>query len=58
MRSIAQVYRALGGGWENHDEPFVNEATRVEMEQRTDWGDMLDTDRASIIDDHVERNQE
>jgi len=58
MRSIAQVYRALGGGWQDHDAALVDEATRVEMEQRTDWGDMLDTDRASIIDDHVERNQE
>ena len=58
MRSIAQVYLALGGGWASHDEPFVDEVTRIEMEQRTDWGDMLDTDRASIIDDHVERNQE
>ena len=58
MRSIAQVYRALGGGWENHNEPFVDNETRIEMEQRTDWGEMLDTDRASIIDDHVERNQE
>lgn len=58
VRSIAQVYRALGGGWQDHDAAFVDEATRIEMQQRTDWGDLLETDRASIIDSHVERNQE
>ncbi len=58
VRSIAQVYRALGGGWQNQSGAFVDEATRIEMEQRTDWGEMLDTDRASIIEDNVERNRE
>ncbi len=58
VRSIAQVYRALGGGWQNHSGGFVDEATRIEMEQRIDWGEMLETDRASIIEDNVERNRE
>ena len=58
VRSITQVYRALGGGWQNQSGAFVDEATRIEMEQRTDWGEMLDTDRASIIEDNVERNRE
>jgi NodT family efflux transporter outer membrane factor (OMF) lipoprotein len=56
VRSIAQVYRALGGGWQNHSGEFVDEATRDQMEQRIDWGDMLETDRASIQEDNVERN--
>lgn len=58
VRSIAAVYRALGGGWQNHSGGFVDEATRIEMEQRIDWGEMLETDRASIIEDNVERNRE
>jgi len=58
VRSIAQVYRALGGGWQNHSGGFVDDATRIEMEQRIDWGEMLETDRSSIIEDNVERNRE
>ncbi len=58
VRSIAQVYRALGGGWQNHSGGFVDDATRIEMEQRVDWGEMLETDRTSIIEDNVERNRE
>ena len=58
VRNIAQLYRALGGGWQNQSGEFVDEATRIEMEQRTDWGEMLETDRASIIEDNVERNRE
>ena len=58
VRSIAQVYRSLGGGWQNHSGGFVDEATRIEMEQRIDWGEMLETDRASIIEENVERNRE
>jgi NodT family efflux transporter outer membrane factor (OMF) lipoprotein len=40
--SLATIYRALGGGWqirEGHD--FVNAATRVEMRDRTNWGQLL-----------------
>ena len=58
VRSITQVYRALGGGWQNQSGEFVDEATRIEMEQRTDWGELLDTDRASIIEEHDERNRQ
>jgi NodT family efflux transporter outer membrane factor (OMF) lipoprotein len=57
VRSIAQVYRALGGGWQNHSRGFVDDATRNEMEQRVDWGGLLETDRASIEEGNVERNR-
>jgi outer membrane protein TolC len=56
IRSIAQVYRALGGGWQNNNVSFIDEATRDEMEQRVDWGEMLETDRANIIEDNESRN--
>ncbi|HTJ90575.1 MAG TPA: efflux transporter outer membrane subunit [Acidocella sp.] len=40
--SIARIYRGLGGGWEiAENNGFVNPATREEMTQRTDWGNLL-----------------
>jgi hypothetical protein len=36
------MYRALGGGWEiraNND--FIPASLKEEMENRTNWGDML-----------------
>jgi len=58
VRSLIQVYRALGGGWQSAGGSFVDEATRNEMEQRTDWGDLLETNRTGILEDHDERNRE
>jgi NodT family efflux transporter outer membrane factor (OMF) lipoprotein len=52
VRSLAQVYRALGGGWQVSDGVFVDDATRTEMEQRIDWGDLLETDRTTIMEDY------
>lgn len=41
---VISLYKALGGGWETSiGRPFVNEATRIEMEKRTDWGKLLST---------------
>ena len=40
--SIADIYRALGGGWEvRAGKDFVPPDTRDEMRDRTDWGDVL-----------------
>jgi len=40
--NLISLYKALGGGWELHkDQPFIPQKTRVEMENRTDWGDLL-----------------
>jgi len=42
--SVAQIYRALGGGWEiSAGKEFVTPETREEMVSRTDWGDALPT---------------
>jgi NodT family efflux transporter outer membrane factor (OMF) lipoprotein len=39
---LIALYKALGGGWELRPEhPVVPESIRVEMEGRTDWGDLL-----------------
>ena len=43
--SVARIYRALGGGWEIADgNGFVSPATREEMIERTDWGQLLPPD--------------
>ena len=40
--SLANVYRALGGGWEIREgRPFVDDATREQMRARTNWGQLL-----------------
>ena len=41
--NLVAMYKALGGGWEireGHD--FISEQNRSEMQDRTDWGDLLD----------------
>ncbi len=41
--NVIALYKALGGGWEfRKDQPFVSKATRDEMNERTNWGDLLD----------------
>ncbi|MFF7110182.1 efflux transporter outer membrane subunit [Pseudomonas sichuanensis] len=39
--SLVALYKALGGGWERRV-PTIDAPTRRQMEQRTDWGDLLD----------------
>jgi hypothetical protein len=48
VSSLISMYRALGGGWQTHDGVFVDEASRLQMEERVDWGDYLEADRSSI----------
>jgi len=38
--SLIALYKALGGGWTTQ-QPLVDAATRQQMQQRTDWGDLL-----------------
>ncbi|GMU04152.1 efflux transporter outer membrane subunit [Corallococcus caeni] len=45
--NLVALYKALGGGWEvRRDQPVVPEPMQAEMEQRTNWGDMLSKPRA------------
>ena len=42
--NLIAIYKSLGGGWEireGHD--FVSAENRKAMQQRTNWGTMLDT---------------
>jgi len=46
--SVISLYKALGGGWEmSVGQPFVNNATRTEMERRTNWGNLFSTQPAT-----------
>ncbi len=40
--NLISLYKALGGGWELHQaQSPIADSTRAEMEQRTNWGDLL-----------------
>lgn len=40
--NVISLYKALGGGWEmSVGQPFVNNANRIEMERRTNWGNLF-----------------
>ena len=50
VSSAIGIYRALGGGWESRTgQGFVDQATRDEMRQRVNWGDLLDPSRPSRL---------
>lgn len=56
IRSLISLYRALGGGWQiNGSSPFIDDATRDEMQQRTDWDDMLQMNRSNISTSQTEQ---
>ncbi|MEZ1440681.1 TolC family protein [Pseudomonas shirazica] len=41
VSSLVTLYKALGGGWDASRAP-IDPATRQQMQQRTDWGELLD----------------
>ena len=43
-RSLIQMYRSLGGGWQQSAaREFINDATQEQMQERTNWGDLLES---------------
>ena len=43
VSSFIALYLALGGGWELHtNADMIDEDTRNELRERTDWGDLLE----------------
>lgn len=40
VSDLIALYKALGGGWYS-EQPLVDAASRHQMQQRTDWGDLL-----------------
>jgi NodT family efflux transporter outer membrane factor (OMF) lipoprotein len=44
--NLIAIYKALGGGWEIREgKDFIPEKTREEMEKRTNWGNLLETEK-------------
>jgi len=49
--NLVAMYKALGGGWEireGHD--FISEQNRSEMQERTNWGDLLDSNAEETLE--------
>ncbi len=45
VRDLIATYKALGGGWQIRGSTGVlPEATRQDMDARTDWGELLGSD--------------
>lgn len=43
--NLIAMYKALGGGWELREgQEFISNENREQMQQRTDWGDLLTTE--------------
>lgn len=40
VSDLIALYKAVGGGWHS-GQPVLDPATRQQMQQRTDWGDLL-----------------
>ncbi len=44
VKALIALYRGLGGGWQSRiGQDYVDEQTRDEMENRTNWGELLET---------------
>jgi hypothetical protein len=44
-RNLVSIYRALGGGWQIREgKDFISTESKDAMRERTNWGDLLDTD--------------
>ncbi|MOA55838.1 hypothetical protein D3C78_1797000 [compost metagenome] len=48
VSSLIALYKALGGGWHSA-QPRVDPASRTQMQERTDWGELLDEPAVSDV---------
>ena len=54
VASLVSLYKALGGGWENQTgQPLISEQSREQMQQRTNWGDLLEGGMPPTYPGHV-----
>jgi outer membrane protein TolC len=52
VRNLIALYKALGGGWENRDGlPYIDPKTLEIMQDRTDWGDLIEAGYPEQDDD-------
>ena len=57
LRSLVALYTALGGGWEHRNESsLVDPETREQMQQRTNWGKLLETTDTQYESESVQRD--
>lgn len=56
VSNLIALYKALGGGWYSA-RPTVDPATRQQMEQRTDWGNLLNEPAPSLTPDKVKADE-
>jgi len=43
VASLVSLYKSLGGGWQTQaDLPLISEKSRQQMQQRTNWGELLE----------------
>jgi len=50
VSNLIAIYKALGGGWEMREgKDFVPETIKAEMDQRTDWGNLLAPEEVQTI---------
>jgi len=48
VRALVGIYRSLGGGWQTGGQRrLIDEESRRQMQQRTDWGDVLEAESES-----------
>ena len=48
--NLIATYKALGGGWEGRtSDDFVSGETRQQMQERTNWGDLLEPEEVEIV---------
>ena len=46
VSGLVSLYRALGGGWEAQaGQALISDQSRQQMEQRTNWGDLLESSK-------------
>jgi NodT family efflux transporter outer membrane factor (OMF) lipoprotein len=54
VRSLVSLYKSLGGGWENQDgRALISEQSREQMQQRTNWGELLGEGVPVVEDDQA-----
>jgi NodT family efflux transporter outer membrane factor (OMF) lipoprotein len=60
VRALIALYRGLGGGWQSRTgQDYIDPQTRDELENRTNWGELLETDQIQpsrvVIEDIPEK---
>jgi NodT family efflux transporter outer membrane factor (OMF) lipoprotein len=56
VANLIGLYKALGGGWYS-TRPLIDDSTRQQMQQRTDWGDLLDEPYAPSDSSPIEQGE-